>query len=98
MSKRLDVLMTKFGRRLSAARLSAGFETAADCARAMGIHVDRYRPYERGERVPPLDVLELIHEHLNVSLDWLLIGIADRAGTTASGAGPKPPKPSADEA
>lgn len=69
--------MSGFGRRLSAARLTAGFEVAADCARTMGIDVNRYRTYERGERVPPLDVLELIRQNLNVSLDWLLLGIEE---------------------
>lgn len=72
--RRVDRLMQQFGRRLRAARITAGYEEAADFATDLGIEAPRYRKYERGESVPPLDVLEGINTMTGRSLDWLLLG------------------------
>jgi transcriptional regulator with XRE-family HTH domain len=42
--------------------------------------------YERGARVPPLDVLVTIAEHFNISLDYLILGkrASDGAGQTTN--------------
>lgn len=72
--RRVDRLMQQFGRRLRAARITAGYEEAADFAADLGIEAPRYRKYERGESVPPLDVLEGINTMTGRSLDWLLLG------------------------
>lgn len=67
-------LMRDFGRRLRAARLTAGWEQAVDFGAQIGCEKARYGRYERGEVTPPLDVLEDIVGHLGVTLDWLLLG------------------------
>lgn len=72
--RRVERLMKGFGRRLRAARITAGYEEAADFAEDLGIEPPRYRKYERGESMPPLDVLEDIRRITERSLDWLLIG------------------------
>lgn len=69
--------MQAFGRRLRATRITAGYEEAADFAADLGIGAPRYRKYERGESVPPLDVLESIVRTTGRSLDWLLLGRQD---------------------
>lgn len=72
--RRADRLMRAFGRRLRAARITAGYEDAADFAADLGIEAARYRKYERGESMPPLDVLEGIVRVTERSSDWLLLG------------------------
>lgn len=72
--RRVEVLRAAMGRRLKAARLTAGFEAAEDLADAIGQHPAAYRKYERGESVPPLDILEMIRERLEISVDWLFYG------------------------
>lgn len=72
--RRVDRLMRNFGRRLRAARITAGYEEAADFAADLSIDAPRYRKYERGESMPPLDVLEDIARVTERSLDWLLLG------------------------
>lgn len=67
-------LMRDFGRRLRAARITAGYDEAADFAAVLGLESPRYRRYERGESMPPLDVLEDIADRTRRSLDWLLLG------------------------
>lgn len=70
--------MAAWGRRLAAARLAAGFETAADMARELGMVINTYRRYERGETVPPLDVLDNIRKLTSKPLDWLLVGVSEQ--------------------
>lgn len=72
--RRVDRLMRSFGRRLRAARITAGYEDATDFANDLGIEPPRYRKYERGESVPPLDVLEDIARITERNTDWLLFG------------------------
>lgn len=67
-------LMRAFGMRLRAARITAGYVSAADFSSDLGIDEYRYRKYERGESVPPLDVLESISKITGRSLDFLLLG------------------------
>lgn len=66
--------MQQFGRRLRAARITAGYEDAIDFANDLGIDAPRYRKYERGNSMPPLDVLQDIARMTGRSLDWLLLG------------------------
>lgn len=69
-----DRMMRDFGKRLRAARISAGYETAADFARDLGIEVARYRKYERGDAMPPVDILGTISSLTGKSLDFLILG------------------------
>lgn len=73
-NRKLDGMKAAFGRRLTAARMAAGFATAADMARETGIPLGRYRRYERGENVPPLDDLEAIMRVSDQTSDWLFLG------------------------
>lgn len=74
IARRVDRLMRDFGRRLRAARITAGYEDAADFARDLGVEPPRYRKWERGQSMPPLDYLAAIHAMTRRSLDWLLLG------------------------
>lgn len=77
-----DRLMRQFGRRLRAARLTTGYEEAADFAKDLGIEPARYRRYERGEAMPPLDILQGIARATGRNLHWLLTGSQeDRTGS-----------------
>ena len=40
--------------------------------------------YERGARVPPLDILVSIAEHFNISLDYLILGKRSSENTSQS--------------
>lgn len=66
--------MRDFGRRLRAARITAGYDHASEMAKDLGVEPPAYRKYERGQSVPPLDVLAMIHDITGRSLDWLLLG------------------------
>jgi len=66
-----------FGRRLRAARIAAGYESAAAAASVIGLDEVRYRAYERGARVPALAALLAIQRTLGISLDWLLVGTGE---------------------
>lgn len=72
--RRVDRLMHQFGRRLRAARITAGYEEATDFAEDLGIEAPRYRKYERGESLCPLDVLQDIIRLTGRTSDWLLLG------------------------
>lgn len=61
-----------FGRRLAAARLLAGFQTAADFARHIGIQDETYRTYEKGTREPNLWAITMICLALSAPADQLL--------------------------
>lgn len=67
-------MMRDFGKRLKAARITGGFETGDEFANLIGIDGPRYRKYERGESLPPLDILALICAHLGQPLDFLVLG------------------------
>lgn len=68
------VLIKEMGERLREARLLAGFQNAEDLAKAIGQHPAAYRKYERGESVPPLDILEKIRKAIKRDADWILLG------------------------
>lgn len=76
MSKRrpLDKMMRDFGVRLRAARIIAGYDSAADFAKDLGIGYNRYTKNERGESIPRLDVLDHMCTLTNVTADYLLRG------------------------
>lgn len=78
-------MRSAFGRRLTAARLASGFETAADMARELGLGATTYRKYERGENIPEPDVLAAIVKVTGQSLDWLILGVPQRAHQTDNG-------------
>ncbi|MEL6280919.1 MAG: helix-turn-helix transcriptional regulator, partial [Pseudomonadota bacterium] len=61
-------------RRLKAARLGAGYKTAADAARALGVAEQTYFAHESGRRGLRSDALERYAEGFGVSKEWLLFG------------------------
>jgi len=74
----LEQISRNFGTRLRAARVMAGYNTAEDFARDLGVQYARYTKNERGESIPRADVLIHICELLDVTTDYLLRGIPDR--------------------
>lgn len=72
--RRADRLMRAFGRRLRAARITAGYEDAAEFAADLGIEAPRYRKWERGQSFVPLPYLIEISALTGRSSDWLLLG------------------------
>lgn len=71
-------LLREFGIRMRAARISAGYESAEQFAKDVGTEPHTYRKYERGEAFPPLDSLIEISRFTDKSLDFLILGKADR--------------------
>lgn len=63
-----------FALRLAACRVAAGYETAEGFANHIKIEPHRYRRYERGEVEPPFEVLVLIADALEKSIDFLIRG------------------------
>lgn len=61
-----------FGRTLRQARETAGYETAADFARIIGLEENRYRHYERGTAEPGFELLCKICQILDVEPNDLL--------------------------
>ena len=72
--------------RLRAARLAAGFKTAGDAARALGITPPTYYAHENGTRGVNGPVLVAYARAFSVSLAWLLAG----EGEQVEGTGPAP--------
>jgi transcriptional regulator with XRE-family HTH domain len=68
--------MKAFGERLKGCRIAAGYETAEELAQALEITSARYRRYERGEVMPPIDILEMLCRRVEKSADFLLFGPA----------------------
>lgn len=62
-----------FGKRLKIFRQKAGYETAKDFSKALGLHYSTYVAYENSDREPKYDTLKRICQLLNVSADDLLI-------------------------
>ena len=62
-----------FGKRLRAARASAGF-TQQEFSVLLGIKRDRYAKYELGHAEPPFSILERVSEVTRQSLDSLIGG------------------------
>ena len=65
---------SEFARRLEQSRLSAGYDTAADFARALRVEVDTYRRWERGETEPSIAHLNAILALTEVTADFLVAG------------------------
>jgi len=68
-------MKAEFGKRLRACRIASGYVKGADMARALDIELARYRKYERGQSIPPLDVLQEICRLLDRDANFLLLGI-----------------------
>jgi len=62
-------------KRLRRARLAAGYETAADAARAFNWNVNTYTSAENGNREPSRAAAERYSKAFRVSLDWLVLGL-----------------------
>ena len=70
------------GRRLRELR---GFDlTQGELAKSLGISQSQLSKYERGVAAPPADILFLLRQHFQVSIDWLLTGEGDRRPQRAS--------------
>lgn len=76
----LKRLHERFGERLKALRIASGFEDAERFAAELGLKPQRYRRYERGETIPPLDVLDLMCKMLDKPLGFILLGHPDKTG------------------
>ncbi len=74
------VNLTAFGSRITSLREGKGWSCRA-LARRLGLHPERLRRLERGDRPPFLDELTKLAAELEVSLDALVYGI---------GPGPEP--------
>lgn len=82
-----DTPDTQHGR-LELARRRAGYETAIEFARVIGIHPTTYRAYESGQN-GFAKLLPTISRRLGVTAEWLLEG----TNTPVSELPPPPPKP-----
>lgn len=69
----------KFGERLTAARKMAGYEDRRPFARHMGIEEMTYGRWERGETEPPLFQIIRLCDELQVTADFLILGIPKQA-------------------
>jgi len=67
-------IVREFGKRLKAARIAEGFQSAALFAFALGVEEHTYRHWERGAHAPDLDTLQRICLILRVSANELLPG------------------------
>jgi len=65
-------VMKHFARRLKAARIAAGYSSAAKFAHMLGMDPHAYRTYERGEASPPLGKLVQICDALGCTPNDLL--------------------------
>lgn len=71
---RQERIKTDLGRRLRTIRWEVGDPQREEFASRLGLHVNSLANYERGDRIPNLDVLLAYRENLNVDLHWLLTG------------------------
>ena len=63
---------------MRASRIAAGYETAEDIAKDLGVEAPRYRQWERGGAMPPIDILQLICRLVDKTSDFLLFGQTER--------------------
>lgn len=63
--------MSDFAKRL---RMLRGSKTREDFAKLLGINSRSLINYEQGERIPKIDIAELICSKIGVSADWLISG------------------------
>lgn len=73
-NKRTKRMLREFGKRLRASRIAVGYATAEDFAKDVGIEAARYRQYERGGAMPPIDLLDAFCQLTDKSSDFLLFG------------------------
>lgn len=66
--------MSTIAERLADARAGAGFATASDAARALGVPVATYISNENGQRPFGRERAQLYARRFGVALDWLLSG------------------------
>lgn len=62
-----------FAKRLRRLREGLGYEYQ-EMADTLGVGKDTYRKYEKGANEPSLFVLDSLHRHFGVSLDFLISG------------------------
>lgn len=67
-----------FGKRLAAARVTAGYPDRVSIARAMGIEPSTYGRWERGETEPAYADLLRLCGLLNTDPNFLLIGLKSK--------------------
>jgi transcriptional regulator with XRE-family HTH domain len=65
-----------FGARLKAARISAGYDSAADMAKALQFNVGRWEGYESGTESPSYELLIEFSKLTGASLEALVTGTA----------------------
>ena len=66
-------VMNLFAKKLKAARIDGGYDSAAKFADALGIEPPTYRTYERGEASPPLPILARVCDLLDIFPNDLLL-------------------------
>jgi SOS-response transcriptional repressor LexA len=69
--------MDEIGTRLERARKHAGFETARDAARSLGVNVQTYAGHENGHGGIKVDSAVQYAKKFRVRLEWLLTGKGD---------------------
>lgn len=69
--------MSDLSERLRQARIAAGYASAADAARAVGVPEPSYTAHENGSRGFKYDRAKLYSRRFGVSLEWLLSGRGD---------------------
>lgn len=67
----------EIGERIARARLTAGYENAAEFARLVGVQPNTLYRWERGDLVPSIWYLEGVSRIARVSSDWILRGTAE---------------------
>jgi transcriptional regulator with XRE-family HTH domain len=65
-------ILHEFGRRLTAARIAAGYTSGQLFAFAFGVEPHTYRTWERGEHAPDIKTLQRLCLVLHVSANDLL--------------------------
>jgi transcriptional regulator with XRE-family HTH domain len=76
--KKSKRMMKAFGLRLRASRIAAGYVEGQDLAKDLACEAPRYRQWERGDAMPPIDFLEMICDLTGKTSDFLLFGRTDR--------------------
>jgi len=72
-----EAIRKGFARRLRAARVAAGYDSARAFAKALGVHEMTYGRWERGEVDPPLVTLVHICQLAQTTPDFLLLNRKD---------------------
>lgn len=67
-------MLKQMGKRIRAARIANGFDTAVEFAELLGVDEQRYRRYELGTAMPPPDIFKTICEMTDRTADFFLFG------------------------